>query len=165
MLPISDKPFRVLGLDGGGMRGTYTATYLSCVTNSFTIKRSVAALDLGAGFDLIVGTSTGAIIGCGLAAGVPLSRIVELYEKHGPKIFQRKIPKGFGVIIDIFMRPKALESGTHVLRDALREEFRNETLAQVYQRRKIALAVPAVEHSQHRSWVFKTPHLSMGLFN
>jgi hypothetical protein len=34
-----------------------------------------------------------------------------------------------------------------------------KTLAQVYAERGIALAIPAVEMSQHRGWVFKTPHL------
>jgi Patatin-like phospholipase len=52
-------PFRVLSLDGGGMRGTYTATYLDKIADTFAKRRNVGALDIGAGFDLIVGTSTG----------------------------------------------------------------------------------------------------------
>jgi patatin-like phospholipase/acyl hydrolase len=73
------RPFRVLSLDGGGMRGSYTATYLDRVAGSFAKRRGVAALDMGAAFDLIVGTSTGGIIACALAAGVPLSDVVALY--------------------------------------------------------------------------------------
>ena len=58
------------------MRGTYTATYLDRVAVAFAKRRGITALDLGAAFDLIVGTSTGGIIACALAAGVPLSDIV-----------------------------------------------------------------------------------------
>jgi patatin-like phospholipase/acyl hydrolase len=72
-------PFRVLSLDGGGMRGTYTATYLDKIADTFARRRNVGALDIGAGFDLIVGTSTGGIIAAALATGVPLSDIVALY--------------------------------------------------------------------------------------
>jgi len=60
------KPYRVLSLDGGGMRGTYTATYLEKVAAAFAQRRGGTALDIGAAFDLIVGTSTGGIIACAL---------------------------------------------------------------------------------------------------
>ena len=72
------QPFRVLSLDGGGMRGTYTATYLNRVASAFARRRLVPALDVGKAFDLIAGTSTGAIIACGLALGVPLPQMVDL---------------------------------------------------------------------------------------
>ena len=44
-------------------------------------------------FDLIAGTSTGAILACGLCAPAPLraSRVVTLYEEEGPEIFSRSI--------------------------------------------------------------------------
>src|ERR1700693_1581590 len=77
------SPFRVLSLDGGGMRGTYTATYLDKVAATFAKRRGTDALDVGAAFDLIVGTSTGGIIAAALAAGMPLSEIVSLYADHG----------------------------------------------------------------------------------
>jgi patatin-like phospholipase/acyl hydrolase len=64
-------PLRVLSLDGGGMRGTYTATYLDRVAASFAKRRNVGSLDIGAAFDLIVGTSTGGIIACALSSGIP----------------------------------------------------------------------------------------------
>ncbi len=80
----SRQPFRVLSLDGGGMRGTYTATYLDRVASTFAKRRGLEALDIGAAFDLIVGTSTGGIIASALAKGVPLSDVVTLYQEHGP---------------------------------------------------------------------------------
>jgi hypothetical protein len=154
------RPFRVLSLDGGGMRGTYTATYLDRVAATFAKRRGVAALDIGAAFDLIVGTSTGGIIACALAAGIPLAEIVTLYRQHGPAIFSRPLPTGAaGVFVDHRKRPQALASGEASLRAALTEKLGEKTLGEIYAERGIALAIPAVEMSQHRGWVFKTPHL------
>ena len=156
----NSRPFRVLSLDGGGMRGTYTATYLDCVASAFARRRNVASLDIGAAFDLIVGTSTGGIIACALAAGVPLGNVVSLYSQHGSAIFPRPMPSGwFGVIVDLLRRPAALAAGTRALRKALEDQFSKKTIGQLYAERHIALAIPAVEMSQHRSWIFKTPHL------
>ena len=155
-----ERPFRVLSLDGGGMRGTYTATYLEQVSQTFAQRRGGYGLDLGAAFDLIVGTSTGAIIACALAAQIPLGKVIELYRKHGAAIFARPMPKSIpGVAMDFFKRPNALAGGTKALEDALKAEFGDTTLAGIYTSRRIALGIAAVEMSQHRSWVFKTPHL------
>jgi hypothetical protein len=153
-------PFRVLSLDGGGMRGTYTATYLDRVATTFAKRRGVAALDMGAAFDLIVGTSTGGIIACALATGVPLADVVALYVQNGREIFSRPLPKGLlGVMPDVGRRPRALAAGTKNLRAALAARLGAKTLGDVYRERGIALAITAIEMSQHRSWVFKTPHL------
>jgi hypothetical protein len=142
------------------MRGTYTATYLDRVAATFARRREVEALDIGAAFDLIAGTSTGGIIAAALATGVPLTDIVTLYAKHGPVIFSRPLPTGaVGAVFDIRKRPPALRAGTAALRAALIDKLGITTLGQVYAERGIALAIPAVEMSQHRGWIFKTPHL------
>jgi len=160
MTTSSLPPFRVLSLDGGGMRGTYTATYLDRVGAAFARRRGIEAVDIGAAFDLIVGTSTGGIIACALAAGIALSDIVNLYVQHGPKIFSRSLPSGvLGAIPDGWNRPSALAAGTDELRKALAEKLGTATLGDIYAARGIGLAIPAVEMSQHRAWVFKTPHL------
>ena len=77
-----NKPYRVLSLDGGGMRGLYTASVLQSLVNRFSRSNS-GNKDIGKGFDLIAGTSTGGILACGLAAGVPIKNIIELYSKKG----------------------------------------------------------------------------------
>src|ERR1700674_3916127 len=126
------KPYRVLSLDGGGMRGTYTATYLSCLAADFAKKRSVAGLDVGASFDLIVGTSTGAIIACALAAEIPLSRVVDLYRNHGRTIFAHKLPDRFGIflLLDFFRRSRDLRQGNKALSNALVEAFGEMTVSE-----------------------------------
>lgn len=160
MTNIPPAPFRVLSLDGGGMRGTYTATYLDRVAATFAKRRGLPALDIGAAFDLIVGTSTGGIIGCALAKGVPIAELVQLYIDHGPKIFSRRLPTGkVSAVRDEWGRAQALADGTETLREALHEKLGDMTLGEIYASRGIGLAIPAVEMSQHRAWVFKTPHL------
>jgi len=156
----SDRPFRVLCLDGGGMRGIYTASYISHLARGFSEKRGVGPLDVGAGFNLIVGTSTGAIIGCALAAGIPPERIVRLYRDYGARIFRRRVPAGMGLklLMDVARRPSELRAGERVLRQALTECMSSTTIGDIYRNRNIALAMTAVDMSRHRSWVFKTPH-------
>ena len=162
------KAFRVLSLDGGGMRGIYTAQYLNSLADGFSKKRTGKPLDVGSAFDLIVGTSTGAILACAVAAGIPLSTVVDFYLKEGPKIFTRPIPTGLiglipRLIADLKSRPKALKNGEDALRKALTTCFGNETVGELYQRRKIALGITAVDMSTHKSWVFKTAHLENSL--
>jgi hypothetical protein len=144
------------------MRGIYTAQYLASLADSFCKKRGCTTLDIGSGFDLIVGTSTGAILACALAANVPLSKVVGFYAKRGAAIFERRVPTniGFALLHDLKARSKALKRGEAALRLALEECFGQETVGEVYKRRGIALGITAVDMSTHRSWVFKTPHLS-----
>ncbi|MCU1338034.1 MAG: patatin-like phospholipase family protein [Bryobacterales bacterium] len=155
-------PFRVLSLDGGGMRGIYTAQYLASVSDGFSQRLKKRRLDVGKGFDLIVGTSTGAIVACALAAAVPLQDVVDLYRKNGKLIFPRRLPSNMGVGLarDLYKRPSALKKGSAALEEALSTCFQKETMGDLYQRRGIAVAITAVNLSNHRSWVFKTPHLA-----
>ncbi|GJD76525.1 CBASS cGAMP-activated phospholipase [Methylobacterium goesingense] len=155
-----DRPYRVLSLDGGGMRGTYTATYLAKLCETYGKRRGGGALDLGAAFDLITGTSTGGIIACALAKGVPLGDVIQLYRDHGAGIFPRRLPDGLPRLPgDLLRRPAAIASGAEVLRGALAKQLEATTVGQIWAERRIALSIPAVEMSQHRAWVFKTPHL------
>ena len=49
---MTDEPrrLRVLSIDGGGMRGLYTAAYLSSLAQRYATTREVDALDIGKGF-------------------------------------------------------------------------------------------------------------------
>ena len=76
------------------MRGIYTAAYLAWLSDRFARERNLETLDIGKGFDMVTGTSTGAIIGCAAASGILMSKAVELYRMHGPKIFTPRLPDG-----------------------------------------------------------------------
>lgn len=156
-----DRPYRVLSIDGGGLRGYYTAQYLTGIVRELGRRRGFQ-LDLGKAFDLIVGTSTGAIIGAGLAAGVPADRIANLYKEWGAKIFPLKVPSGICEIGKQELtgaRKRALGQGTEALREALTQVLGNKTLGELHSERRIGLSVTAVELASQRGYVFKTPHL------
>lgn len=152
----NEKPFRVLSIDGGGMRGLYTASLLATLANQFN-KREC---DIGMGFDLIVGTSTGSILAGGLIAGIPISTIIDLYYKIGPEIFTDPAPRqsNFKLIKWIWRNRNKSANSNKRLREALNDIFRDETLADVYTRRSIGLCVPTVDMTTHNAQIFKTPH-------
>jgi predicted acylesterase/phospholipase RssA len=148
-------PFRVLSLDGGGMRGIYTAVFLARLTDQFARIRGESALDLGRGFDLITGTSTGAIVGCALAVGRPLMEVVALYREHGPKIFPHRLTGKLSAIYRASQGDRFVRAGDHALRQALTAVLGDVTMLDVFEGRGISLSVPTVLMSEHRAWVFK----------
>lgn len=160
-METGQKRVRVLSIDGGGMRGLYTAAYLSSLAKQYAANRKVPPLDIGKGFDLITGTSTGGIIACALAVGMPMDDVVALYRDHGREIFPVKLPDSVGVDLacQLVTRPRHIHAGADALQRVLQKHLGDETIGQVYERRGIALSIPAVEMSRHRSYVFKTSHL------
>lgn len=151
------RPYRVLCIDGGGMRGIYTAALLDKLANYYARIRGVEALDIGKGFDLISGTSTGAILGCAAAIGRPMSSVVALYEEHGSAIFPHRIKEGIlsPLMRAVFRGGRIVRAGDAALAKALRHELQDITMKQVLDHRGIALSIPAVSMEKHRSWVFK----------
>jgi hypothetical protein len=153
------RPYRVLSLDGGGMRGVYTAAFLDRLVALFRPLRSDLTegltLDLGKGFDLIAGTSTGAMVGCALAVGRPMSEVVALYRDHGPYIFPHRIKGKLSALWRVFQGGRYVRAGDRALRGALTEVLREATIGGVFEKRGISLSIPTVLMSSHRSWVFK----------
>lgn len=139
------------------MRGLYSCAYLRGMVDTGKAKYGAELVDFGKKFDLIVGTSTGAILGSGLAAGIPLSDICDLYTECGPGIFPEKLPDA-PVKLVFHPRSKLNERGDAALRKALAGKFNDLTLGQLYQNRRIGLAITAVNCATHRAYVFKTPH-------
>ena len=80
--------FNILSLDGGGIRGLLTCRLLERIQ-----KAHPGFLE---NVDMIAGTSTGGILALGLAAGVPLNVIADIYEKKGAKIFTKGLWDNLG---------------------------------------------------------------------
>ncbi|WP_332879408.1 patatin-like phospholipase family protein [Massilia sp. S19_KUP03_FR1] len=87
-------PKRILALDGGGLRGILTIAILQKIED---VLRDQAGADetfrLSDYFDLIGGTSTGAIIAAGLALGMSVKEIRDHYFRLGQSAFQPSIWK------------------------------------------------------------------------
>jgi len=72
--------FRILALDGGGLKGTFTASAIA----TWEKQTSLRIVDH---FDLIAGTSTGGILAIGLGLGLSGQEMLDFYRKDGPNIF------------------------------------------------------------------------------
>ena len=82
-MPAPHRPYRILSLDGGGIRGLMTAVWLARL-------EAELGSPLHEHFDLVAGTSTGALLGCGVSKGVPAAKMVTLYEEEGASIFPNR---------------------------------------------------------------------------
>jgi predicted acylesterase/phospholipase RssA len=81
-------PKRILSLDGGGVRGAISIGFLEKLEKVIEEIEGKPTL-LGDWFDLIGGTSTGAIIAGALALGYRAAEVRKFYELLGPRVFRR----------------------------------------------------------------------------
>jgi predicted acylesterase/phospholipase RssA len=79
-----DSPKRILSIDGGGIRGLIPAVLLESLETATGRPAREA-------FDFVAGTSTGAILAGGVAAGFTGEQLASLYRRRGPELF-RQVP-------------------------------------------------------------------------
>lgn len=85
-----DKPRRrILALDGGGIRGVFTIEVLARMEGMLRQHTCNKDLVLADHFDLIAGTSTGAIIATFLSWGMSVETIRQLYSEQAQRMFTR----------------------------------------------------------------------------
>ncbi|MGD0641267.1 MAG: patatin-like phospholipase family protein, partial [Roseiarcus sp.] len=111
-------PKRILALDGGGVRGIVALAFLKKIEQTLEAQagESVRLCDY---FDLIGGTSTGAIIAAGLGLGFKVDQIRDFYVRLAPRVFRSpwlRLP-GWKAIFD-----------ARALADELRGVFGHRTL-------------------------------------
>lgn len=135
----AEREFRLLSIDGGGIKGIFAAALLARLESV-----SLAGRGLASCFDMIAGTSTGAIIALGLAAGVRASDILALYLERGSAIFPKK--RAFGVFGPAF--------NSAVLAEELERMFGPRLFGDV----SVRLCVPSADGKHGDVAAFKTPH-------
>jgi uncharacterized protein len=148
----TDRVFRILAIDGGGIRGIFPAAVLAGLEERYLCGRSVADY-----FDLIAGTSTGGIIALGLGAGLTSGDLQRLYIERGDEIFP---PCGPGVV-------GRIERRLRTWRRVLRYSYDQEALARVLRERlghisfgasRSRLCIPSFDGVHGEVYIFKTPH-------
>lgn len=125
-MPI--MPLRVLTLDGGGAKGFYTLGVLKEI-------EAMVGCPLHQKFDLVYGTSTGAIIAALIALGYSVDAIYELYRKHVPAV----------------MSQTKREDKSAALKKLADEVFGDKTFADV----KTGIGVVAARWLTERPMIFK----------
>lgn len=86
----TERPRKLLALDGGGIRGVMSLEILRKIEQDLAAATGKgAAFRLGEFFDYIGGTSTGAIIAAGLAIGKSVQELVDFYAEAGPLMFEK----------------------------------------------------------------------------
>ncbi|WP_026841221.1 CBASS cGAMP-activated phospholipase [Citrifermentans bremense] len=80
---MSGGVFRILAIDGGGIRGAFPAHVLNCIKQRLGI-------DIHNHFDMVAGTSTGSIVAAAVVRRIDPAKVVAFYREHGPVIFERK---------------------------------------------------------------------------
>lgn len=81
-------PKRILSLDGGGVLGLVEIAFLEQIEMQLCQLKKNPNLVLADYFDLIGGTSTGAIIATALSLEMTAQQVKELYFQLAPRIFQ-----------------------------------------------------------------------------
>lgn len=131
--------YRVLSIDGGGIKGTFAVAFLAEL-------ESYLPEPIGRYFDLAVGTSTGGIIVLCLGAGRSAREIVEFYKTRGPVVFaqsKRRPIQVFGPKYDMATLGRELEA---VLGD---KRLGDST---------IRLAIPTYQVNTGYSLIYRTAH-------
>lgn len=115
-----EKKYRILSIDGGGMKGIFTAYAIWKLEEEYNIK----IMDY---FDMVVGTSTGALIASGLLLGQSGKEIFNQYADKDNKIFSTKktLTQQAKSVFYAGFDYKQLEN-------ELRAEFGEKTLKQLY---------------------------------
>lgn len=84
------RPKRMLTLDGGGLRGILTLGILARIEALLRVRHGDSAdFRLCHYFDLIAGTSTGAIIAAALAQGWTVDQVRASYMRLGQRVFEK----------------------------------------------------------------------------
>ena len=131
------KKFRILCLDGGGIRGLYSAQILKRMKKDCNI-------DFYNDFDLIVGTSTGSILAGSIVKQIDIDKVIALYVNEGKNIFKKRWLSRIGLF--------ASKYNPNPLKEQLKAIFKNTTLGDL----KKPLLINATDIGNSTQFVFKT---------
>lgn len=144
-----DREFRILSIDGGGIKGIFPACFLAEIEERYLAGGSIAKH-----FDMITGTSTGGIIALGLSIGMPARDIAKLYIEHGQAIFPSPrwgmAGRGWRFVRGLAQHQYDRVALMNLLEGAFGERQYSEASSR--------LCIPSCDGRHGDVYVFKTPH-------
>lgn len=147
--------YRVLSIDGGGIRGLITTVLLQRLLATPGLEQVLERADL------IAGTSTGGLIALGIADGLDLAVLRALYVERGPAIFD---DSWLDNVIDLG-KLRGAQYDIKPLRRELRRLFGDRTLGQLRKRVLIPSFDLDNEDPKRRTWKPKLFHNFTGTNN
>lgn len=143
----ADRRFRILSIDGGGIRGIFPAAILARLELEHAARNPI-----GTYFDLIAGTSTGGILALGLGAGLSANVLLAIYLGRGDEIFP---PLGS---VGTWLR-NAYQFAAYSYDRAALESVLTDTLGdRLFGESRNRLCIPSFDGRHSEVFVFKTPH-------
>lgn len=141
--------FRILALDGGGIKGAFSASVLA------TWEKTLA-LPIAKHFDIVAGTSTGGILAVGLGMGLTSTQMLDFYRNQGPIIFPiTSVRQRWSHNIRHLFHPKHSQD---LLHSALKKAYFPDNRPKVLGNSTCRLVVPAYDAVSGACHVFRTPH-------
>ncbi|WP_160069113.1 CBASS cGAMP-activated phospholipase [Sphingobacterium bovisgrunnientis] len=149
------QKFKILSIDGGGIRGLIPAKLLAELEAE--LQKEEPEKKLYEHFDLICGTSTGAILAIGISLGIPAKFLAKFYEENAELIFPRFVfkfipQKSRALLNAIYSNKKLLKK----LREVFAEANGGED--PLINDLKTKVCVPAFNGNDGVINVFKTKH-------
>lgn len=146
-MQMTEKTFKILSIDGGGIKGLYSARILQIFEETYNCYISDY-------FDLICGTSTGGILALALSQKIKASEICELYEEKGKVIF----PKLNFIKAKYKQYIKGGKYSSEALRNALYETFGEKRIGDSHN----LLCIPCYSITDNKPCIFKYDHSANG---
>lgn len=147
-----DRRFRILSIDGGGIRGIFAAAVLAGLERRFAGGRSA-----GAYFDLVAGTSTGGILALGLGAGYTAADLLALYVERGCEVFPPYPDNALGRL-KVWLRDKKHYARYLYDQEALARLLTEKFGVRLFGESTCRLCVPAFDGRHSEVFVYRTPH-------
>ncbi|MBP0021374.1 MAG: patatin-like phospholipase family protein [Cyanobacteria bacterium SBLK] len=150
--------YRILSLDGGGMRGMLSAKLLALIEREIDVLTGQTLQEY---FHFVTGTSTGSILAAGIAIGKTGEQLVRLYRERGRDIFPYWGGKGYFALRRLpllvqngLSAPKFSHQG---LKKVLQDELGTQTLAEIHtQNSSPYLLIPTYDTDDRKPIFFKT---------
>ena len=137
-IPLTNRT--LLCLDGGGMRGILTLQLLKKI-------EEIAGIPCYQIFDMVSGTSTGAIIAGLMMAGKKASEIEDLYVQFVTKVFTKA-----GLLAQRFLNPPAYDKKNY--RAALKDLLGDMTLEQAHLKTGLDIMITAKDVTDNEETFF-----------